>query len=94
MHDRTLRTLASVQKQNKGKTKLFKHSSNTLIIHVLRARMTTCLFFRADIPSEISQINNIKLIGQNSVEFKEPLLIKDDCKVRIVKCIVRSEELE
>lgn len=44
--------------------------------------------FRSDIPADLTRINNLKLYGYNSVEFKEPILIKDDCKVYICKALL------
>ncbi|XP_045542262.1 collagen alpha-2(I) chain-like [Papilio machaon] len=35
---------------------------------------------RSDIPPDLIRTNGIKLYGFNSAEFKEPQLIKDDCK--------------
>lgn len=38
-------------------------------------------FYRSDIPAEVTRLNTIKLIGNNGAEFKEPQVVKDDCKV-------------
>lgn len=38
--------------------------------------------FRSDIPSDLTRISNVKLFGTNAAEFREPQLVKDNCKVR------------
>lgn len=46
--------------------------------------------YRSDIPTETTRLNKIKLIGNNAAEFKEPQVVKDNCKVKYQRKLTLS----